>query len=80
MESQVIYSKLSEIFHDVFDDDSLEVTPQMTAADVDGWDSLNHIRLVVSIEKRFGLKFSAADIGQLKNVGEFAELIRSKAA
>jgi acyl carrier protein len=73
-----IYSKLTEIFRDVFDDDSLQVTPELTAADVDEWDSLNHIRLVVSIERAFGLSFSAAQVGRLKNVGEFAELIVSK--
>lgn len=73
-----IYSKLTEIFRDIFDDDSLQVTPELTAADVDEWDSLNHIRLVVSIERAFGMSFSAAQVGRLKNVGEFAELIVSK--
>lgn len=73
-----IYAKLTGIFRDVFDDDSLQVTPELTAADVDEWDSLNHIRLVVSIERAFGLSFSAAQVARLKNVGEFAELIVSK--
>lgn len=70
-----IYAKLTEIFRDVFDDDTLRVTPELTAADIDEWDSLNHIRLVLSVERAFGLKFSAAQIGRLRNVGEFAELI-----
>ncbi|WP_428826566.1 acyl carrier protein [Azonexus sp. IMCC34842] len=73
-----IYAKLTEIFRDVFDDDNLQVTPALTAADVDEWDSLNHIRLVVSVERAFGLSFSAAQVGRLKNVGEFAELIGAK--
>ena len=73
-----IYAKLTEIFRDVFDDDNLRVTPELTAADVDEWDSLNHIRLVLSIERAFGLRFSAAQVGRLKNVGEFAELIGAK--
>lgn len=73
-----IYAKLTEIFRDVFDDDNLQVTPELTAADVDEWDSLNHIRLVVSVERAFGLRFSAAQVGRLKNVGEFAELIGAK--
>jgi acyl carrier protein len=80
MDENAIYERLTEIFHDVFDDDSIVVTPQLTAADIDEWDSLTHIRLVVSIERSFGLKFSAAEVGRLKNVGEFVSLIQLKAA
>ena len=74
------YAKLTEVFHDVFDDDSIVVTPELTANDVEEWDSLSHIRLVVAVEKTFGLKFSAAEVGRLKNVGEFMSLIQSKSA
>ncbi len=80
MSTDAIYAKLTEIFHDVFDDDSIQVTPELTADDVDEWDSLTHIRLVLGVEKKFGLKFSAAEVGRLKNVGEFVSLIQSKAA
>lgn len=80
MDANPIYNRLTDIFRDVFDDDDLIVTPAMTAADVEEWDSLNHIRLVLSIEKSFGLRFSAAEVGSLKNVGEFVDLIQSKAA
>ena len=73
-----IYAELTEIFRDIFDDDNLQVTPELTAADVDEWDSLNHIRLVLSVERAFSLTFSAAQVSRLKNVGEFAELIGSK--
>ena len=73
-----IYTKLTEIFRDIFDDDNLLVTPELTAADVDEWDSLNHIRLVLSVERAFSMTFSAAQVDRLKNVGEFAELIGSK--
>jgi len=69
---------LNEIFVDVFDDDSLVLKPEITADDVDGWDSLSHIRLVISVEKAFGLKFSASEVGKLKNVGEFVDLIKAK--
>jgi acyl carrier protein len=75
-----IYARLTDIFHDVFDDDTIQVTPTLTADDVDEWDSLSHIRLVVAIEKKFGLKFSAAEVARLKNVGEFVALIESKSA
>ena len=53
--------------------------PDLSAADVDGWDSLSHIRLVLAVSKAFGVKFSASEIGNLKNVGEFADLIEKKA-
>ena len=79
MNQDTTYAKLTEIFHDVFDDDSITVTPQLTADDVDEWDSLSHIRLVLAVEKKFGLKFSAAEVGRLKNVGEFVSLIEAKA-
>ncbi|HZE93056.1 MAG TPA: acyl carrier protein [Rhizobacter sp.] len=80
MSIDAIYAKLTDIFHDVFDDASIVVQPQLTADDVDEWDSLSHIRLVLAVEKKFGLKFSAAEVGRLKNVGEFVSLIQSKAA
>ena len=80
MSQEATYAKLTEIFHDVFDDDAIVVAPALTADDVDEWDSLSHIRLVLAVEKKFGLKFSAAEVGRLKNVGEFVALIESKAA
>ena len=80
MDTESLYAKLTDIFRDVFDDDSVVVTPQLTADDVDEWDSLSHIRLVLAIEKQFGLQFSAAEVSRLKDVGEFVALIRSKAA
>ena len=80
MNSDALYTQLTAIFRDVFDDDGLIVTPQLTAADVEEWDSLNHIRLVVAVEKKLRLKFTAAEVGRLKNVGEFAALIQSRAA
>ena len=79
MEEAPLYSKLTAIFREVFDEDELNVTPQTTADDIDGWDSLSHIRLVLAVSKAFGVKFSASEIGNLKNVGEFAALIEKKA-
>ena len=73
-----VYGRLTTIFHDVFDDDSIVLTPQLTAADVPEWDSLSHIRLVLAVQKAFHIKLSAAQIGDLKNVGELASLIRDK--
>jgi acyl carrier protein len=73
-----IYTRLTSVFRDVFDEDDLVLTPEITADDVDGWDSLSHIRLVLAVSKSFGVKFSASEIGGLKNVGEFVELIQKK--
>ena len=70
--------RLIPIFQDVLDDDSLAIDATTTAQDVDGWDSLAHIRLVVSIEKAFSLRFSAAEISELQNVGDMAALIVKK--
>jgi acyl carrier protein len=80
MEATEVYQKLAGIFRNVFDDESIEVRPELTADDVDEWDSLSHIRLVLTVERTFGVKFSASEIGKLKNVGEFVDLIRAKAA
>lgn len=73
-----IYQRLTPIFRDVFEDDGINLSPGLTAADVPGWDSLSHIRLILQIQKEFGIKFSAAQTTGLKNVGELAELIGAK--
>jgi acyl carrier protein len=73
-----LYAGLNEIFRQVLDDDTIELTPSTTAEDVEGWDSMNHIFIVVEIEKRFGIKFQAAEMEELKNVGELAALVREK--
>jgi acyl carrier protein len=70
--------RLGDVFRDVFDDDTLSINEQTIAADVEGWDSLAHIRLIVSIEKAFSLRFSASEIAALDNVGDMAKLIVSK--
>jgi acyl carrier protein len=79
MDEAPIYSRLAEIFHDVFDDDSITITPELSAADVDGWDSLAHIRLLLTVEKAFKVKFSTSEIGKLKNVGDLVKLVKAQA-
>ena len=74
-----IYAKLTPIFHSVFDDEDIVVTPQLTADDVSGWDSLTHLRLMLTIQKAFNVRFAAAEIVGLKNVEELVGLIREKA-
>ena len=78
MEDREIYEKLNGVFQNVFDDESIALRPELTAKDVDGWDSLTHIRLLLTVEKAFSVKFSAAEIGKLKNVAELVELIKAK--
>lgn len=75
-----IYDDLNEIFRDVFGDDAISLTPSTTAADVAGWDSFNHINVVVAVESRFGIKFSTAEVERLRNVGDMATLIARKRA
>ena len=70
MDEAQIYARLAEIFEDVFDDDSIEVTPELSAKDVDGWDSLTHIRLILTIEKAFKIKFSTSEIGKFEKVSD----------
>ena len=74
------YDALNEVFRQVLEDDSIALTPATTAADVEGWDSMNHIFIVVELEKRFGVKFHAAEMEELKNVGELAGLVQQKVA
>jgi acyl carrier protein len=75
-----IIARLTPVFREVFDDDGISPHPGMVAKDVDGWDSLTHIRLIVSIEKAFQVRFSAGEIGSLKNVGDLAALLEAKLA
>lgn len=78
MSTAPIYEQLTTIMRDLFDNDGLVVTPELTAKEVEGWDSLAHIRLILLVEKAFKIKFSASQINNLKNVGELVALIQSK--
>lgn len=63
---------------DVFDLDDLVITPDTSAEDVEEWDSLSHVRLIVAIERKFKFKFTNSEIDSLKNVGDLAKVIQSK--
>ncbi len=78
MSREDVFEKLDQVFQDVFDDETLHVTDETTAADVDGWDSLEHIDLMASVERAFGIRFSMGEITRMKNVGEMADLILEK--
>jgi acyl carrier protein len=78
MTEQDIYDKLNDIFQQVFDDDEIIVKSETVADDIEEWDSLMHITLVVSIEKEFSFKWQASEIEKLSNVGEMVSLILEK--
>lgn len=67
--------QLNEVFLDVFDDDELTVNRETTAHDVQGWDSLMHVTLMLTVEKALGVKFTSAEVASLKNVGELVDLV-----
>ncbi len=69
---------VSEIFRDILDEDDLVLAPETTAEDVEAWDSLTHVQLMVAIEKRFGIKFSSREISSFQNVGELLAAIENK--
>jgi acyl carrier protein len=70
-----IWTRLTRVFHDVFDDPAITIAPTTTAHDVDGWDSLMHIQLLVATEAAFGVRFNTGEVAALKNVGEMVDLI-----
>lgn len=78
MDKNTVIKEVNDIFKDVLDNDDIVINDLTTSDDVDEWDSLTHIQLVVAIEKHFNLKFTAAEIRDWKNVGEMAECIVKK--
>lgn len=78
MTMEDIFEGLNEVFRDVFDDEDIIVTEGTTSEDIEDWDSLEHINLIVAVEKKFGMKFSMGEVTTMKNVGEMAEIIKSR--
>jgi acyl carrier protein len=76
--TEQVYLQLTEIFHDQFDDDCIVLTAETTAADIDGWDSFNHVNLLLAIEVKFGIKFRTAETESLYNVGHLVQIIQTK--
>lgn len=73
-----VWDKLIEIMRETFERDDLEVTRDTTAQDVEEWDSISHIELVVAIESTFGIKLRTGEIAGLKNVGQLHDVIASR--
>jgi len=73
-------SRLTEVFQRVFNNKALRLSRETTAKDVDGWDSLNHVNLIVAVEREFKLRFTTREIAGLQNVGQLIDVIARKAA
>lgn len=69
---------LTPVFREVFDDDSIEIDEETTAADIDEWDSVEHFNLISEIEGRFKMRFSMREVSGMKNVGELAEIVAER--
>jgi acyl carrier protein len=80
MEKKEILSKVQDIFRDVLDEADINLTAETTANDVEGWDSLTHIQLIVAIEKLFKIKFTSKEILSWKDIGEMIDCIQNKLA
>lgn len=75
MTREEIMSQLTEIFRDIFDDEDIILTESTTSDDIEDWDSLEQINLLVAIEKHFKIKFQLADVADLANVGSMVDLV-----
>jgi acyl carrier protein len=73
-----ILEQLNGIFRIVFDNDEIDVQPETTANDIDGWDSLSHVNLILAVEKGFGIRFTQKEVLTFKNVGDLMRSIESK--
>lgn len=78
MDSNTILAELQPIFQDILDQPDLVITPESNASNVEDWDSLSHVNLVTSIEKKYGIKFGLGELQELKNVGDMIALIQKK--
>ncbi|MBR6328072.1 MAG: acyl carrier protein [Lachnospiraceae bacterium] len=76
MTREEIFSIVTDIFRDVFDDDTLEIGETTNAEDIEDWDSLEHIELVINMEKKFSLKFNIKEVNKLENVGQMVDMIQ----
>lgn len=78
MEKSVIIEKLTAIFHEIFNDNSIVLRDDMTAADVENWDSLTHMLMITKVEEVFGIKFKLKELNKLKMVGDLISIIETK--
>lgn len=75
MTREEVYSRLNHVFRDIFEDETIELNDETTADDVDGWDSFEHINLVVAVQEEFNFKIPVGKVVTMKNVGEMVDII-----
>ena len=78
MNNNEILPRLNEVFRDIFGDSSLNVNENTTSADIEDWDSLEHINLIAAVENEFGLRFKMREVSGMKNVGEMIAIIAER--
>jgi acyl carrier protein len=78
LNKKIVLDKIRPIFKNIFDDQSLNINEESNSENVAGWDSLNHILLIIEIEKKINIKFSSGEISSYKDVGEMCEAITKK--
>ncbi|WP_462267060.1 acyl carrier protein [Mucilaginibacter sp.] len=78
MDTEQVLKQVNDIFKDVLENDDIRLTTATTVADVEEWDSLNHIQLIVAIEKHFNIRFTSAEIYAWKNIGDMCAVIVQK--
>ena len=78
MEKREIIERLTAIFHEIFSDNTLVLNDDMTAADVENWDSLTHMMMITKVEEVFGIRFKLRELNKLKNVGDLCQIIMDK--
>jgi acyl carrier protein len=76
---EAITKRLNVVFREVFDDDDILISDAMTADDLEEWDSVSHITLVMAVEREFGVKLTASEVGGLSNVGDMVRLLQDRA-
>ena len=77
MSREEVFERVTDIFRDVFDDDELVISDSTNSEDIEDWDSLEHIKLIVGMEKEFKVKFDIKTVNSLENVGQMVDLILS---
>lgn len=78
MSRKQVYERLNNVFRDIFDDETITLTDSTTSNDIDDWDSLEHINLIVAVENEFEIKFKMNEVIEMANVGEMVDIILAR--
>lgn len=78
MDDEAILRRVEDVVRDQLDDETITLTPATRADEVDGWDSLAHVRIMIAVEEEFGVRFQTSEITSLKNVGGLVGLVKAR--